>query len=144
MESGDGANHMPALEPVVEEQIGAATTWPGALTVYAHFEQHPGLARTVEPDARVRVTLAEFLTDHFWCLLDLGNHLGLEDEAGHSFQILHDASKNLYWAEIPCEAERISHGQEFSREAMLALLHRLPKHFSTAMFDSPQALAWAE
>ena len=81
------------------------------------LEQHPGIARHVEPEENVRVTLAGLLDDYFWCLLDLDDYLGIVNEQGQSFQILHDASKNLYWAEVPCEADKASYGQEFSREA---------------------------
>ena len=92
----------------------------------------------------VRVTLAGLLDDYFWCLLDLDDYLGIVNEQGQSFQILHDASKNLYWAEVPCEADKASYGQEFSREALLDLLHRLPANFDRAMFEAPQKLAWDE
>ncbi|WP_028602952.1 DUF4240 domain-containing protein [Ottowia thiooxydans] len=135
---------LPTAQRLAEDHSRAAATWLSPFTVYAHFEQHPGLERTVEPDAHVPVTLAEVMADYFWCLLDLGDYLGFIDEDGNSFQILYDASKNLYWAEVPNEAERISYGQEFSREAILALLHQLPKRFSPTMFESPQALAWDE
>ena len=98
----------------------------------------------MEPEENVRVTLAGLLDDYFWCLLDLDDYLGIVNEQGQSFQILHDASKNLYWAEVPCEADKASYGQEFSREALLDLLHRLPANFDRAMFEAPQKLAWDE
>ena len=90
----------------------------------------------MEPEENVRVTLAGLLDDYFWCLLDLDDYLGIVNEQGQSFQILHDASKNLYWAEVPCEADKASYGQEFSREALLDLLHRLPANFDRAMFEA--------
>ena len=62
----------------------------------------------MEPEENVRVTLAGLLDDYFWCLLDLDDYLGIVNEQGQSFQILHDASKNLYWAEVPCEADKAS------------------------------------
>ena len=135
-------NSIYTVESVTESYARAATTWPGAFAVFAHFEQHPGIERTVEPDAQDPITLADFLDDYFWCLLDLGDYLGLVDEEGQSLQILYDAGKNLYWAETPCEVKRISYGQEFSREAMLDFIHRLPLRFSPSIFESPQALTW--
>ena len=42
------------------------------------------------------------------------------------------------------EADKASYGQEFSREALLDLLHRLPANFDRAMFEAPQKLAWDE
>ena len=132
---------VPTKSIVVEDDARPAK-WQSAFTVYAHFEQHPGLERTVTLDAQISITLADFLADYFWCLLDLGDYLGLVDKHGHSFQILYDASKNLYWAEIPCETKRVSYGQEFSRDGILSLLHQLPQRFSPAMFDFPQALTW--
>ena len=129
-------------EPLISAIVGgAASTTYG---VYCHFEQHPSLERTVEPDANVRVGLQELLDDYFWCLLDLGDFIGLVDEADRSFQFLYDASKNLYWAEIPDESTRSSSGQEYSREALLALLHRLPQRFGTFLFDDPQTSAWKD
>ena len=126
------------------DAVRRPATSPTAYTVYASFEQHPGIARHVEPEENVRVTLAGLLDDYFWCLLDLDDYLGIVNEQGQSFQILHDASKNLYWAEVPCEADKASYGQEFSREALLDLLHRLPANFDRAMFEAPQKLAWDE
>ncbi|WP_338149604.1 DUF4240 domain-containing protein [Acinetobacter higginsii] len=134
-------NKMPMMEMSIENRALATATWDN-FVVYAHFEQHPAIERTVEFDSEVRVTFTDLLDDYFWCLLDLGDYLGLVDETGQSFQILHDASKNLYWAEVPYEAERASYGQEFSREEILALLNQLPRYFSTGMFNCPQKLVW--
>ena len=92
----------------------------------------------------MRVGLQELLDDYFWCLLDLGDFIGLVDEDDRSFQFLYGASKNLYWAEIPDESTRSSSGQEYSREALLALLHRLPQRFGTFLFDDPQTSAWED
>ena len=57
---------------------------PTAYTVYASFEQHPGIARHVEPEENVRVTLAGLLDDYFWCLLDLDDYLGIVNEQGRA------------------------------------------------------------
>jgi len=136
-----------SMPPQVSSHEPAPLTGDAAsatFRVYCHFDQHPSLARTVEPGANLRVGMQDLSDDFFWCLLDLGDYLGLIDEAGQSFQCLYDASKNLYWAEIPDESARSSCGQEYSREALLGLLARLPKRFSAAIFDVPQTLAWDE
>ncbi|WP_228129558.1 DUF4240 domain-containing protein [Acinetobacter colistiniresistens] len=136
-------NKMPMMEMSIENNALATATWDN-FVVYAHFEQHPAIGRTVEPDAQVRVTFTDLLDDYFWCLLGIDDYLGLIDEADESFQILYDASKNLYWAEVPYPVERASYGQEFSREEILALLNQLPRYFSTGMFNCPQKLVWDE
>ena len=138
------AQNMPQNAPVSEPMVAPAQRWPDAFTVYAHFAQHPSIARSVETQENIRINLPELLDDYFWCLLDLGDYLGLEEKAGNCFQMLYDGSKNLYWAEVPVEAEGKSYGQEFSRETLLELLQRLPAQFTPKMFEDAQVLEWDE
>ena len=46
------------------DAVRRPATSPTAYTVYASFEQHPGIARHVEPEENVRVTLAGLLDDY--------------------------------------------------------------------------------
>ena len=118
-------------------------TSPTAYTVYASFEQHPGIARHVEPEENVRVTLAGLLDDYFWCLLDLDDYLGIVNEQGQSFQILHDASKNLYWAEVPCEPTRPPTARNSRAKPCWTCCTACPRT-STGRCSRPQKLAWDE
>ena len=125
------------------DAVRRPATSPTAYTVYASFEQHPGIARHVEPEENVRVTLAGLLDDYFWCLLDLDDYLGIVNEQGRASRSCMTPARTCTGPKCRARPTRPP-GQEFSREALLDLLHRLPVNFDRAMFEAPQKLAWDE